>query len=227
MEKLDERRGQGESPTDTRRTAPPPAGDATADDDIELLRRWRLGDHAAAERLVSRHSAMLRGFLRRKLPIEADDILQETFVALFTGVRFCNVSSARSLRAFLVRTALHQALARRRRRRTLVPFDEGDHALIVEGRDYFRDMALDWAFQRLGADMRHLFRLTFWESLTRAQIAARLGIPEGTVSTRLYRAKQQLRCLIVRFECDLSGDNGDEIVASSSERFDGSRHFIE
>jgi RNA polymerase sigma-70 factor (ECF subfamily) len=174
------------------------------DDDVELLGRWRLGDQAAANKLVSRYSGPVRSFLRRKLHIDADDVLQETFAILFANTgRFRNVSSARSLCAFILRTALYQALAERRRRNRIEhvgPLEESDDAPVSDGNDALRLRFLDEAFDRLTPESQHLLRLTYAANCTRAEIAAQLGIPEGTVSTRLHRARRQLRRMLDRIE---------------------------
>jgi len=51
------------------------------------------------------------------------------------------------------------------------------------------------ALERLSERDRRLLEMKYEEDLTQAMIAARLGIPEGTVKVRLHRARNRLRLL--------------------------------
>lgn len=71
----------------------------------------------------------------------------------------------------------------------------GDPLLAVEERiDARRDVdRVLVAVERLDPDDRDLLFLTVWERLTSAEVAAALGIPAGTVRSRLNRIRAQLR----------------------------------
>ena len=45
----------------------------------------------------------------------------------------------------------------------------------------------------LSLELRDVLRLIYWENLTQLEVATRLGIPVGTVASRLHRAKQVLK----------------------------------
>jgi len=55
------------------------------------------------------------------------------------------------------------------------------------------DPALDAAFDRLDPDHRLVILLRFWQDLALDEIASRLGLPEGTVKSRLHYALRTLR----------------------------------
>jgi RNA polymerase sigma-70 factor (ECF subfamily) len=59
-----------------------------------------------------------------------------------------------------------------------------------------RSQLLDWAIQQLPPDWRTVFVLRELEGLSYAEIAEVLGIPIGTVESRLFRARQRLRQLL-------------------------------
>jgi len=59
-----------------------------------------------------------------------------------------------------------------------------------------RSQLLDWAIQQLPPEWRTVFVLRELEGLSYAEIAEVLGIPIGTVESRLFRARQRLRQLL-------------------------------
>ena len=54
-------------------------------------------------------------------------------------------------------------------------------------------VATEQALSILGEDERRLLRLRYEEDLTQGQVAAALGVPEGTVKVRLHRVRARLR----------------------------------
>jgi RNA polymerase sigma-70 factor (ECF subfamily) len=54
-------------------------------------------------------------------------------------------------------------------------------------------LATAQALSTLGPDEQNLIRLRYVEDLTQGQVAAELGVPEGTVKVRLHRARARLR----------------------------------
>lgn len=64
--------------------------------------------------------------------------------------------------------------------------------------------ALEWALVQLSNDHRDVIVLRHWRDMGYKEISAHLDIPEGTVSSRLERARLNLWRLIVAFELDES-----------------------
>jgi RNA polymerase sigma-70 factor (ECF subfamily) len=77
------------------------------------------------------------------------------------------------------------------------PIAPGDFRDVIHTRD-----ELARAFERLDPDARIVLTLRFWADLPVAAMADRLGVPEGTVKSRLHHATAQLRAV-------LGGDEGD------------------
>jgi RNA polymerase sigma factor (sigma-70 family) len=167
--------------------------------DEELLERFlaRRDEEAFAE-LVRRHGPMVLGACRRVLrdPQEAEDVFQATFLVLTRKaaavVRREKVASW--LHCVAVRTAQEARLraARRRAREQRVsrpirvyPPDDGPP-------DEWRAI-LDEELARLPPRHRGPLVLCELEGFSRPEAARRLGIPEGTLSSRLARAKARLR----------------------------------
>src|SRR5262249_59265492 len=148
--------------------------------------------------LVQRHGSMVLGVCRRILgdAHEAEDAFQATFLVLArkadSVVRREKVASW--LYGVAVRTAKEARVrsARRRAREervsTPIYLDPPEDGFPDELRDI-----VDEELARLPARHRGPVVLCELEGLSRPEAARRLGIPEGTLSSRLARAKARLR----------------------------------
>jgi RNA polymerase sigma factor (sigma-70 family) len=178
------------------RLRPPDAYPGNAVADAELLRRYaEARDPAAFELLVWRHGPLVLGTCRRVTRHEADaeDAFQATFLVLAGkagGVR-------QSLPGWLHRTARRAALrtASRRRVGTLtadVP------ATTRPGLDADELALLDAAVDGLGERHRRVVVLCYLQGHTAEDAAAILGVPRGTVLSRLATARGRLAATLTR-----------------------------
>lgn len=179
----------------------------TVDPDLELIDRWRDGDSQAFEALVRRHERRVFGLLLRMLGSreEAEDAAQDTFLNLHRhGHRFRREAR---FSTFLYRVAMNAALNRRRslgRRRAhmdaLVREQAGGSALpsVPRGPE---DSAtggeirarVQQELQTLQPALRAPLVLFDIEGLAYAEIAEVLQVAEGTVKSRIHRARKALR----------------------------------
>ncbi len=180
--------------------------------DSELLERARQGDAGAFDMLIRRHDKHLYRIARSVLADdqEAEDAVQETLVRAFTGLR--DFRGAASLRTWLTRIVLNEAIRRRRRRPSMVDLDAlhaaqertrrpiHSSALTARERDPERAAAqsqirriLEKAIDGLPAAFRIVFVMRDVEEFSTADTANLLGIQEETVKTRLHRARRMLR----------------------------------
>ena len=166
--------------------------------DRELLARFLADrDEAAFEEVVARHGPMVRAVCRRVLgpSIDADDAFQAAFLVLLRRARSIRRADllAGWLCAVAYRTA-RQALRRRARRgareRLLDELPEPARA-DDPPRDWLP--LFDAAVQRLPAKYREPVVLCELQGLSRRDASARLGLTEGTLSSRLGRARDLLR----------------------------------
>jgi RNA polymerase sigma factor (sigma-70 family) len=173
--------------------------------DSELVERFTVHrEEAAFAALVRRHGPLVLGVCRRVLndPQAAEDCFQETFLVL--ARKAGSLKGPEALGSWLygvaTRTALKaRARAARRReceRRTAVT------EMVVTPSDglVWRDLRslLDEAVAKLPEKYRTQFVLHHLEGLTVAEVAHRLGCPQGTTCARLARAKEQLRTRLAR-----------------------------
>lgn len=156
---------------------------------------------AAFEPLVERHSAALHGYLSRRAPADADDLLAEIWLGAFAGRSGFDPTRG-TARAWLFGVARHVLAAHWRAGGAASP-SGADFALesasdpwqAVDGRLDAAAVAplIRRTLRELPAAERELLLLVIWEELTPAEAAAVVGIPQGTARSRLHRARTRLR----------------------------------
>jgi RNA polymerase sigma-70 factor (ECF subfamily) len=191
------------------RTQPIPTTDlaGAVDPDRELVDSWRKGEAEAFASLVRRHQRRVFGLLLRMLGNreEAEDAAQDTFLNLHRhGHRFRHESR---FSTFVYRVAVNAALNRRRslgrRRAHTDSFSEAQalgHLGPAAEPDPERSLAGDELRARLGRELLALPEalrapvvLFDVEGLSYGEIAEVLEVAEGTVKSRIHRARQALR----------------------------------
>ncbi|TWU39870.1 ECF RNA polymerase sigma factor SigE [Novipirellula aureliae] len=128
---------------------------------------------------------------------DADDLTQQTFVRAFTKLDQFNGES--KFETWLYRLATNEALQHLRRekhRRTKELVVEPTARHIDQVEQYERAATVRTALDRLDPELRAIFTLKEESGLSYQEIAVTLGIPEGTVGSRLNRARRELRTLI-------------------------------
>ncbi|HKB04375.1 MAG TPA: sigma-70 family RNA polymerase sigma factor [Gemmataceae bacterium] len=172
--------------------------------DRDLLRRFaEAGDQAAFEAVVRRHTGLVLGVCRRALSHaqDAEDACQATFLILARKARSgrWQPSIANWLFATARRVArdLRRASDRRAKRegRAAVP----ETVVVVDqmtGRELLA--VIDEELDRLPPIYREPLLLYYQAELARDEIAARLGVPAGTVKIRLERGRKRLGDALTR-----------------------------
>lgn len=156
------------------------------------------GDRAALREIYEATSdRVFRLMVRMVGQQDADDLTQQTFVRAFTKLDQFNGES--KFETWLYRLATNEALQHLRRekhRRTkeLVVEPTVRHADHVDQNE--RAAMVRTALDQLDPELRAIFTLKEESGLSYQEIAATLGIPEGTVGSRLNRARRELRKLI-------------------------------
>jgi RNA polymerase sigma factor (sigma-70 family) len=168
-------------------------------DDRDLLARFaEARDEAAFAALLDRHGRLVWGVCRSLLAGDADaeDAFQATFVALFQGA--AKIRQARSLAPWLHGTATRiarkarLAAARRRLREHRAAKAEVAPATVSDQAWEALDLAVHDEITRLPPALRVAFVLCVLEGHRHQDAAAQLGVPIGTVSARVSRARKTL-----------------------------------
>lgn len=180
---------------------PSSEADARADaGEAAALARARAGELAAFGALVRRHQARVFRFLLRMLDAreEAMELTQDVFVKAWQALPDWRPEAAFS--TWLLQIARNAALDQLRRRRVVrfAPLEEGlevaDDAPGPEARyaSRQRQALLERALRQLAAEHREILLLREVEGLAYGELAGVLGIAEGTVKSRLARARAAL-----------------------------------
>ena len=189
---------------------PVPAQRSAAEpDDREVGRRFAEGDEQALALAYERWAGQVHGMAVRAFGPgpDAEDVTQQTFVSAWTG-RAGYRPDKGPLPAWLVGVCRHKIAdtwARRDRQRreaeaAMAEFQSGPSP-VTAGVDTVvadRMLVLD-ELDLLDQPQRGIIELAFFEDLTHAQIAARTGIPLGTVKSHIRRTLERLR---TRLEVD-------------------------
>lgn len=177
--------------------------------DEELLAAYRsTGDRQAFAELVHRYERELYSYLRRFLadPTQAEDAFQATFLQVHLKCE--QFEAGRRVKPWLYTIATNQAidLQRRSRRHKLVSLDQRSHqggddvgALLdlVQSREEAPSASLDdeekrgWvqaAVEALPENLRAAVALIYFQGLKYREAAEALGVPVGTVKSRLHAA---------------------------------------
>ena len=142
-----------------------------------------------------------RVVLRIVGPDDADDVTQDVFVNVFKKMHSFRADS--DFATWVHRLAVNDALQhlRKSRRRATLPLDESklgstdaDTATAnLDAKEIF-----ELAYSRLDTELRLILELKEAQRMSYAEIARAVGLPEGTVGSRLNRARHELRAQLTK-----------------------------
>lgn len=179
-----------------------------SDDDLVLVDRSKSGDKSAFEALVRKHQHRVYNICRYMLgPGEADDAAQDSFVKAYRNM--ANFTPSPGFSSWLTRITINTCLDYKRRPAHLPLVRK-----TAEGEEYEREepsgapgpegsfsskqtyLAIEEAIGRLSGKLRAVVVLHEIEELSYEETAAALGISLGTVKSRLFRAREELKGLL-------------------------------
>jgi RNA polymerase sigma-70 factor (ECF subfamily) len=174
-------------------------------DEAALVVAAQGGDESAFTEIVRRYQRVVYrvAYGMTRNASDADDLSQETFVRAYQALGRFRVGEP--LQPWLSRIAVNLAysLFRRRKRRpetSLEPLMESGEQWAAAGNDPSEETAerersaqLDQAFAELSPEHQAVLVLRVVQDLSYEEIAATLGVPAGTVMSRLSRARAELK----------------------------------
>jgi len=183
------------------------------DDDAEIIVRCRQGDKEAFALLVRRHQKKMLNIAYRMIGNydEACDIVQEGFLSAYRAIgRFRGEARFSTWLCGIVvnhaRTYLQQRAVQKRRLTVSLddPASEGneglqrelsDPAISVHAKMEKRQLAerIQECLDRIDGDRRQVLILRDIQGLSYDEIGAALRLPRGTVRSRLFRARNELK----------------------------------
>jgi RNA polymerase sigma-70 factor (ECF subfamily) len=176
--------------------------------DVQLMKRYAAGDEGAFQELVSQYKDSVYAFLRRFLNDRdlVDDVFQETFMQLY--VSRDTFDQSKPLRPWLFTIAANKAKdALRRSQRADATnlgslFDSEEHSIddVLNTLDHddrapYDDLIREETaaqvkrvIARMPVKLREILILAYFHKFPYAEISGILGIPVGTVKSRLHIA---------------------------------------
>lgn len=165
--------------------------------DTELIQRTALNDQAAFDALYQRHSGRVLGLALRRLRDygRAEDAVQETFAAIWRSAG--SFRADRGSGTVWLYTVARNAIIDRTRRKVDPVAEPPDLAYDGPGPDASAEASwlsetVHQAVRALPEHESEVIALAYWHGLSQSEVAARLGVPLGTVKTRTRSALARL-----------------------------------
>jgi RNA polymerase sigma-70 factor (ECF subfamily) len=166
--------------------------------DEQLVQSARRGDTDAFHALVDRYAGPLYGLAYSLLSnaADAEDVLQESLAGAYRALGGFRQQS--SVKTWLTRILVRQVAGHFRRRAGRVPQQAAGEEPSTPSAVAEADARMDVnaAIATLRPEFREVMVLRAMEGMSYDEIAETLGIPRGTVESRLFRARQQLQELL-------------------------------
>ena len=171
--------------------------------DDALIASIGAGDRRAMELLFARHNVAIYHFIWRLTGNAslAEEIVSEVFLAVWRGADKFKAKSQVS--TWLLAIARHKALAALRRRAD-AQLDDETAVTLVDGADdpettaqhRNRSAILQKCLNALPSSHREIIDLVYYHEKTVVEVAQIVGIPEGTVKTRMLHARLRMAELL-------------------------------
>lgn len=173
----------------------------------EQLRQVAEGESRAFRRLYDAFAPKVYQYavMRTGSAADAEEIVQETMLAVWNGR--AELVSRGSIDAWIFRIARNKTadLLRRRRIRQAVPLDEALAGAVVDGEDPAGSVDAKEVLSQLGEEERDLILMVFLMDMTYEEAGEALGVPAGTVKSRMHHLRRKLRT-------KLEGRRSDAVV---------------
>ncbi len=167
--------------------------------DGDLIRRIYAGDQLALQTLYARHHVKIFRFAMRMVPSEAmaEDVVSEVFLHVWRNAASFEGRSEAS--TFLLAIARNKAYSHLRKRRHDELDDEQAAAIEDPGgapeaalQKKNKGEALRACLDRLSREQREVMDLAYYHDKSIEDVAEIVGIPAGTVKTRMFHARKRL-----------------------------------
>ena len=171
-----------------------------------VVLRCQAGDEQAFASLLETFGERTLRYLRGLVGDDADDVQQEVWLTVYRSVSA--LSNPGAFRTWLFQTTRHRALdyLRRRKRERELLEDVASEISVAEAAESeasfgaLDETSLERALMAIPPPQREVVLLRYRDDLSYQEIAMIVGIPLGTVRTRLHHAKRRLEELLTRGE---------------------------
>lgn len=169
--------------------------------ELELLGQWCDGSDRAGDELLRKSFPVLYRFFINKVGDATDDLVQQTLIGCVRHRdKILDSGAFRMYLLKIARSRLYDYLRATRRRAGHID-DDFSHVSVAQagtgGTTRFGKAQaatrVREALQRLPVDLQLVVELHYWEEHTTAEISEALELAQGTVKSRLRRAREQLQ----------------------------------
>jgi RNA polymerase sigma-70 factor (ECF subfamily) len=169
--------------------------------DAELVRACLAGNQKAFETLVRKYEKPIYNLALRMLkdPDDAADVAQSVFVKAYQ--KLDSFDEAHEFFSWVYRIAINESINFKKRTKRLDEYESGVTAAMsatqdqAHGAEVLRDEMID-AIERLTMDYQMVIVLRHFHDFSYEEMADVLSIPEKTVKSRLFTARQQLKDIL-------------------------------
>lgn len=182
-------------------------------DERKLVRLAKKGDTDAFEQLVEMHSSRIYSIALRMVgnPVDAEDLAQEAFLRIWRGLEGFNMDAKFSTWVYRLTTNVCIDYLRKEKKNNNVPLftedDEGEETeLQIPDQRYSPEQkmeqeqllrSVEQAMNSLDPQYRQILTLRELGGLSYDEISRQLDLKEGTVKSRIARAREQMRRLLM------------------------------
>ncbi|NLZ94698.1 MAG: RNA polymerase sigma factor [Bacteroidales bacterium] len=171
------------------------------ENEFELIQHIKKGNSSAMKELYNHYIKYLTAVCSRYIISNADlkDVLQESFIKIFTAIDTFEYRGAGSLKAWMTRIVVNESLKfiKKNERFEFVE-NEWDLPEAANEEDYVPDTddisihVIQEMIRQLPTGYRTVFNLYIFENKSHKEIASILEIKENTSTSQLHKAKQRL-----------------------------------
>lgn len=182
------------------------------EDDFSLVKGFLEGNEQSFVKLVNRHKDKVRNLIYLTLGnnYQVEDIAQDVFISVYRKLSQFNFNSQFS--TWLYRITINKCkdhLRRAKLRSIFSPFELAEDEKFVEKHDsdeFEVKQIVNDAIAQLPEKLRIPLVLRDIEGMSYQEIGDSLGFEQGTVKSRIFRAREQLRVLLEPYRKDLFND---------------------
>ena len=184
--------------------------------ELELLSQWCEGSDQAGDQLLRQCFGLLYRFFINKVGDATDDLVQQTLMGCMRHrEKILDSGRFRMYLLKIARSRLYDHLRALRRHAGHVDDDFGHVSVaqtVTSGTSRIgrarSALQIRNALRELPVDLQVVVELHYWEEQSTAEIAAALEVPQGTVKSRLRRARTQLETQLDVASTDLADSVG-------------------
>lgn len=173
------------------------------DEEIKLMQQIQAGNKGALARLMQRYQLdavrVAYGIVLDR--DAAEEIAQRTFIAVWEHARQFNTE--RPFRPWFFRIVVNMAIKEAQRQQRLQPIASIEYQLVEKTSDLATliettetNAELHVAIRQLAPAQRAVVVQRYFLGLSEAEMSDELGVPPGTIKSRLFAARQSLRQLL-------------------------------